>query len=122
MCRPPSGIGELASMTNNLITDLAGIRVGHAEAHELSSGVTVLLFDQPLAAAVDVRGGGPGTHETDLLDPAMTVSGIDAISLSGGSAFGLEAACGVQAYLREQGRGFAVGPVRVPIVPAATIF
>ena len=73
-------------------------------------------------ASIDVRGGGPGTRETALLDPALTVEGIDAIALSGGSAFGLDAASGVQAWLREQGRGFAVGTARVPIVPGAILF
>ena len=106
----------------NLITDVAGVRVGHADDARLASGVTVILFDEPAVAAVDVRGGGPGTRETDLLDPAMTVEAIDAIVLSGGSAFGLDAAAGVQAWLREQGRGFAVGSARVPIVPAAILF
>ena len=69
-----------------------------------------------------MRGGAPGTRETALLDPAQTVERIDAIVLSGGSAFGLDAASGVQAWLREQGRGFAVGDARVPIVPAAILF
>ena len=73
---------------------------------ELGSGVTAVVFDAPVVASVDVRGGGPGTRETALLDPAQTVEGIDAIVLSGGSAFGLDAASGVQAWLREQGRGF----------------
>src|SRR6185503_19798982 len=72
--------------------------------------------------SVDVRGGGPGTRESALLDPAMTVERIDAITLSGGSAFGLDAASGVQAYLREQGRGFAIGDAIVPIVPGAILF
>jgi D-aminopeptidase len=106
----------------NLITDIAGIRVGHAEDRRLASGVTAVVFDAPAVAAVDVRGGGPGTRETDLLDPAMTVGAIDAIALSGGSAFGLDAGTGVQAWLAEQGRGFAVGPARVPIVPGAIVF
>ena len=106
----------------NLITDVPGIRVGHAEDAALASGATVVFFDHPVVASVDVRGGGPGTRETALLDPAQTIEGIDAIVLSGGSAFGLEAASGVQAYLREQGRGFAVREARVPIVPAAILF
>jgi L-aminopeptidase/D-esterase-like protein len=109
-------------MLRNLITEIAGVRVGHANARELCSGVTAILFDEPVVASIDVRGGGPGSHETELLDPAMTVEHIDAICLSGGSAFGLEAAAGIQAYLREQGRGFAVGSARVPIVPGATLF
>jgi D-aminopeptidase len=106
----------------NLITDVAGVRVGHAQDAKLASGVTVVMFDQPAVASVDIRGGGPGTRDTELLDPAMTVERIDAITLSGGSAFGLDAASGVQAYLREQGRGFVIGNAVVPIVPGAILF
>jgi D-aminopeptidase len=106
----------------NLITDVPGLKVGHAEDMRLGSGATAVIFDQPAVGSVDVRGGAPGTRESALLDPAQTVEGIDAIALSGGSAFGLDAASGVQAWLKEQGRGFAVGPARVPIVPAAIVF
>jgi hypothetical protein len=106
----------------NLITDVPGLRVGHAQDARLGSGSTAIVLDAPAVAAVDVRGGAPGTRETDLLDPGMLVEHIDAIALSGGSAFGLDAASGVQAWLREQGRGFAVGPARVPIVPGAILF
>ena len=106
----------------NLITDVAGVLVGQADDARLASGVTAILFERPAVVAVDIRGGGPGTRETALLDPAMTVEAIDAIALSGGSAFGLDAASGVQAWLREQGRGFAVGSARVPIVPGAILF
>jgi D-aminopeptidase len=106
----------------NLITDVPSLRVGHAGDTKLGSGVTAIVFDAAVVASVDVRGGGPGTRETALLDPAQTVEGIDAIVLSGGSAFGLEAASGVQAWLREQGRGFQVRDVRVPIVPGAILF
>ena len=106
----------------NLITDVPGLKVGNAGDGKLGSGTTVLVFDRPTVASVDVRGGGPGTRETALLDPAQTVEGIDAIVLSGGSAFGLDAASGAQAWLREQGRGFAVREARVPIVPAAILF
>jgi D-aminopeptidase len=106
----------------NLITDVVGLKVGHAEDLGLGSGTTVIIFDEPAVASVDVRGGGPGTRETDLLNPAQTVPGIDAIVISGGSAFGLDAASGVQAWLREQGRGFAIGSARVPIVPGAILF
>ncbi len=106
----------------NLITDIAGIRVGHAGDLKLGSGSTAIVFDAAVGASVDVRGGGPGTRETALLDPAQTVDGIDAIVLSGGSAFGLDAASGVQAFLREQGRGFQVREARVPIVPGAILF
>jgi D-aminopeptidase len=108
--------------SRNLITDIQGLRVGHAHDAKLGSGTTVIVFDAPAVAGVDVRGGGPGTRETALLDPAQTVEGIDAIVLSGGSAFGLDAASGVQAYLREQGRGFQVREARVPIVPGAIMF
>ena len=106
----------------NLITDVAGINIGHAEDARLGSGATAIVFDEPAVASIDVRGGGPGTRETALLDPAQTVEGIHAITLSGGSAFGLDAASGVQAWLKEQGRGFAVRAARVPIVPAAILF
>jgi L-aminopeptidase/D-esterase-like protein len=109
-------------MPRNLITDVSGVRVGHAEDAGLGSGATVVLFDQPAVAAADLRGGGPGTRESALLDPAMTVERIDAIALAGGSAFGLDAAAGVQAWLAEQGRGFAVRSARVPIVPGAILF
>jgi L-aminopeptidase/D-esterase-like protein len=106
----------------NLITDVAGLRVGHADDARLASGVTAIVFDEAAVASIDVRGGGPGTREADVLDPAMTVERIDGIALSGGSAFGLEAGGGMQAWLREQGRGFGVGGVRVPIVPGAILF
>ena len=106
----------------NLITDVAGLSVGHGDDAELGSGSTVVIFDEPAVASVDLRGGGPGTRETELLGAATTVERVDAITLSGGSAFGLDAASGAQAYLREHGRGFAIGPARVPIVPGAIVF
>jgi D-aminopeptidase len=106
----------------NLITDVGGVRIGHAEDARLASGVTAIVFDEPTVGSVDVRGGGSGTRETALLDPAQTVEGIDAIVLSGGSAFGLDAASGVQALMREKGRGFRVRDARVPIVPGAILF
>ena len=106
----------------NLITDVAGLKVGQAQDLNLGSGTTVVVFDEPATASVDVRGGGPGTRETELLNAAQTVPGVDAIVISGGSAFGLDAASGVQAWLREQGRGFAIGAARVPIVPGAVLF
>ncbi len=106
----------------NLITDVPGISVGNAADERLGSGVTVVLFDEPATASADLRGGGPGTRESQLLHPGATVEKIDAISLSGGSAFGLEAAAGVMAWLAERGRGFAVGSARVPIVPGAILF
>jgi len=106
----------------NLITDVTGVRVGHADDARVASGVTAIVFTEPAIAAIDIRGGGPGTRESALLDPAMTVERIDAITLAGGSAFGLDAASGVQAWLAEQGRGFAIRSARVPIVPAAVLF
>lgn len=112
----------MAEPLRNLITDVRGLSVGNAEDRRLKSGVTVLVADEAAIASVHVMGGAPGTRETDLLEPHNTVQGIDAIVLSGGSAFGLDAASGAQAALREMGRGFAVGPVRVPIVPAAIMF
>lgn len=106
----------------NRMTDVAGLTVGHATDHVLRSGVTVVLCEEPAIAAVQVLGGAPGTRETDLLEPHNTVQTVDAVVLSGGSAFGLDAASGVQAGLREAGRGFAVGPHHIPIVPAAILF
>ena len=107
---------------NNLLTDIAGVRVGHAEDAKIASGVTAIVFDQPAVAAIDVRGGGPGTREDALLDLANTVERVDAIALSGGSAFGLETGGGVQAWLAEQGRGFRVREALIPIVPGAILF
>jgi L-aminopeptidase/D-esterase-like protein len=106
----------------NLLTDISGVRVGHADDTRLASGVTAVIFDNPTVAAIDIRGGGPGTRESALLDPANTVERIDAIMLGGGSAFGLDAAAGVQAWLAEQGRGFAVRGAVIPIVPGAILF
>jgi L-aminopeptidase/D-esterase-like protein len=107
---------------NNLLTDIAGVRVGHADDVRAASGVTAVVFDQPAVAAMDVRGGGPGTREGALLDVANTVERIDAIALSGGSAFGLEAGGGVQAWLAEQGRGLNIRGAVIPIVPGAICF
>jgi L-aminopeptidase/D-esterase-like protein len=107
---------------NNLLTDIAGVRVGHADDAALASGVTAVIFDRPAVAAMDVRGGGPGTREGALLDLANTVEKIDAVALAGGSAFGLEAGGGVQAWLAEKGRGFAVRGAVIPIVPGAICF
>ena len=106
----------------NLITDVPGLRVGNAADARLKSGVTVLTADAPFAASVHVMGGAPGTRETDLLAPDKTVQAVDALFLSGGSAFGLDAGSGIMAGLRSMGRGFAVGPARVPIVPGAILF
>ncbi|MFL6826879.1 MAG: P1 family peptidase [Bradyrhizobium sp.] len=106
----------------NLLTDIKGVRVGHADDRTLASGVTAVVFDTPSVAAIDVRGGGPGTREDALLDPVSMVEKIDAIALSGGSAFGLEAGGGVQAWLAERGRGFQIGETVIPIVPGAICF
>lgn len=106
----------------NLITDVAGLRVGNAEDMRLKSGVTVVLPDKPAVASVQVLGGAPGTRETDLLEPHNSLQAIHAIALSGGSAFGLDAASGVQAALREDGVGIEVWGKHVPVVPAAILF
>lgn len=106
----------------NLITDVPGLLVGNAQDAALRSGVTVLTAAAPFVAAVHVMGGAPGTRETDLLAPDRLVERVDALVLSGGSAFGLAACDGVAAGLRAAGRGYAVGPVRVPIVPGAILF
>jgi L-aminopeptidase/D-esterase-like protein len=129
---------QQAPMLRNLLTDVAGIAVGHAEDLDLCSGVTAIVFDRPAVAAVSVLGGAPGGRDTDMLAPHNTIEAVDAIVLSGGSAFGLDAAGGVQAALREQGRGLVVRrggrskdrpgghpndrDVRVPIVSQAIIF
>ncbi|MEU5798544.1 P1 family peptidase [Streptomyces sp. NPDC047813] len=115
-------------MTVDALTDVAGVRVGHATrtGDGRLTGTTVVLAPEGGAvAAVDVRGGGPGTKETDALDPRNVVQRVDAIVLTGGSAYGLDAASGVMAWLEERGRGVRVGPDPahvVPVVPAACVF
>ncbi len=109
----------------NLITDVPGLLVGNASEARLKSGVTVLTAAAPFTAGVDVRGGAPGTRETELLAPGRLVGGVDALVLSGGSAFGLDAASGVVDRLHARGRGFAgrhAGVPAVPIVPAAILY
>lgn len=106
----------------NLITDVAGFRVGNAQDAEIKTGATVLVAEAPFTAGIHVMGGAPGSRETDLLAPDKTVEQVDALVLSGGSAFGLDAASGVADALRAQGRGFAVGDQLVPIVPGAILF
>ena len=106
----------------NLITDVPGLKVGNAQDDALKSGVTVLLPDEPVTASVSILGGAPGTRDTTLLEPEYTAGQVDALVLSGGSAFGLDAASGVQMALAAMGRGFAIGPARVPLVPAAILF
>lgn len=106
----------------NLITDVPGLRVGNAQDTTIKTGATVLTGDAPFTAGVHVMGGAPGSRETDLLAPDKTVEQVDALVLSGGSAFGLDAASGVADALRAAGRGFAVADQLVPIVPGAIIF
>ncbi len=106
----------------NLITDVAGLSVGNSHDEKLRSGVTVLLCEDPMTAAIDVRGGGTGTREASALEMEGVVQQINALVLSGGSAFGLDAATGVQSHLRARGQGFKVGEARVPIVPQAILF
>ncbi|MBE3554769.1 MAG: P1 family peptidase [Thermicanus sp.] len=104
------------------ITDVPGIKVGNWEDHEALTGCTVILCEEGAVAGVDVRGSAPGTRETDLLNPLHLVQQVHAITLSGGSAFGLDAASGVMRYLEERGIGLDVGIAKVPIVPAAVLF
>jgi L-aminopeptidase/D-esterase-like protein len=106
----------------NSITDVRGIEVGHAQDDEAATGCTVILCRKGAVAGVDVRGGAPGTRETDLLDPINLVQKIHALVLAGGSAFGLDAAGGVMRYLEEQKIGFNTGIAKVPIVPSAILF
>ncbi|MEP5761594.1 MAG: P1 family peptidase [Litoreibacter sp.] len=112
----------LRSGPRNLITDIAGLSVGNAHDNSVKTGATVLTADSPFTASVHIMGGAPGTRETDLLAPDKTVAEVDALVLSGGSAFGLDAASGVMDGLRSAGRGFQVGTHLVPIVPGAIIF
>ncbi len=107
---------------NNTLTAIPGLRVGHAQNGEALTGCTVILCEDGAVGGVDQRGGAPGTRETDLLRPMHRVEKVHAILLTGGSAFGLNAAAGVMHYLEERGIGFDVGVARVPIVPAAVIF
>src|SRR5919106_2778736 len=106
----------------NTITDVRGIEVGHAQDHEALTGCTVILCRKGAVGGVDVRGGAPGTRETDLLNPINLVEKVHAIVLAGGSAFGLDAATGVMRYLEEQKIGFNTGAAKVPIVPCAILY
>ena len=107
---------------HNAITDVRGIEVGHAQDDDALTGCTVILFRKGAVAGVDVRGGAPGTRETDLLDPINHVQKVHGIVLSGGSAFGLDAASGVVRYLDEHKIGFNTGAAKVPIVPSAILY
>ena len=104
------------------LTDIPGIQIGHAGNREAATGCTVILCPEGATAGVDVRGGAPGTRETDLLNPVNYVDKVHGILLAGGSAFGLDAAAGVMQYLEEQGIGFDVGVTKVPIVAGAVLF
>lgn len=112
----------MTSSARNLITDVPGLAVGNAHSEDLRSGVTVLIPDERATAVIDVRGGGTGTRDTHALQYEGAVDEIHALVLSGGSAFGLDAASGVQSFLRERGIGYQVGTVRVPVVPQAILF
>ena len=106
----------------NLITDIKGLYIGNSEDHSIKTGVTVLTGDRPFVAGVSVMGGAPGTRETDLLAPDKMIQEIDALVLSGGSAFGLDSASGVADELAKSGRGYKAGDANIPIVPAAILF
>jgi D-aminopeptidase len=106
----------------NLITDVPGLKVGHAEAASLASGVTAILLERDNVASGTTRGGAPGGRDTLLLEPEMTVTGLDGVVLSGGSLFGLDAAGGVSSYLRAAGKGLKIGPANLPIVAQAITF
>src|SRR5205807_5613093 len=106
----------------NLITDVPGLRVGNAADARLASGVTALIFEAASVASIAILGGAPGVRDGALLEPEMTVDRVDALVLSGGSAFGLDAMGGVQSWLKERGRGFKVRDFPVPIVPGAILF
>lgn len=106
----------------NLITDVAGLRVGNAQDAALKSGTTVLTAEAPFVASVHVMGGAPGTRETDLLAPDKTVAAVDALVLSGGSAYGLDACSGVMDGLRAAGRGLRLAGALIPLVPGAILF
>jgi len=105
-----------------MLTDVKGIQVGHAQNYEAGTGCTVILCKDGAVAGVDVRGGAPGTRETDLMAPENLIEKVHAVYLGGGSAFGLDGASGVMHFLEENNVGFNVGVTKVPIVPAAVIF
>ncbi|MGH6852563.1 MAG: P1 family peptidase [Methylocella sp.] len=106
----------------NLITGVPGLRAGHAHDERLGSGVTALIFDAPAIASIAVHGGAPGLRDAALLEPWMTIERVDALVLSGGSVYGLDAMGGVAAFLRASGRGYPVRDIKVPIVPGAVLF
>ena len=119
-----AGAANAAATTepSGSLTDVPGVKVGHWTSDRRPTGCTVILTESGATAGVDVRGGGPGTRETDLLRPEMSVQRVHAVVLSGGSAYGLVTADGVMQHLEEQGVGFRAGRFVVPIVPAAILF
>jgi len=118
----PYGLGAAPDEASGGITDIEGVRVGHFTESRRPTGCTVVLFEHGAIGGVDVRGSAPGTRETDLLSPINTVERVNAIVLSGGSAFGLETASGVMRFLEENQAGYRIGSLVVPIVPAAILF
>ncbi|WP_310619283.1 P1 family peptidase [Flexibacterium corallicola] len=106
----------------NLITDVQGIKVGNAHDANVKTGVSIVMGDEPFVTSAAIHGGAPGTRDVALLEPEQTVDGVDALFLSGGSAFGLESGTGIQNALAKMGRGFDVGGIRIPIVPGAILF
>ena len=108
-------------MYNNIL-DVPGLKVGQVQDEDGLTGCTVVICEEGAVCGVDVRGSAPGTRETDLLDPINMIQKVHAVVLSGGSAFGLEATCGVSKYLEEQSIGFDVGVAKVPIVVGAVLF
>lgn len=117
-----TGMADATQSRDGGLTDVPGVKVGHFTDERRPTGCTAILTEGGAVCGVDVRGGAPGTRETDLLDPVNTVQEVHAVVLSGGSAFGLESATGVVRLLEERGIGFPVGPAKVPIVPAAILF
>src|SRR6201996_8019367 len=120
--RPQPVNHEVFSMARNLITDVEGVLVGSAHDERLATGVTVVVFEEPAVASIAMNGGAPALRDTALLEPEMTVERVDGFVLSGGSAFGLDAAGGGVTFLAEIGRGFEHRGARVPIVPGASLF
>lgn len=119
----PQSLARVRPGRRNLITDIDGLTVGHAVDEKARTGVSVIVPAQPATAACSVPGGGPGTRETDALQPANLVEAVDAVTLAGGSVYGLDAASGVTAALAAEGRGFQTGaPIPSPIIPAAILF
>lgn len=119
----PAGLDAIRARTlGGAITDVAGVKVGHFTDERRPTGCTVVMTEDGVIGGVDVRGSAPGTRETDLLNPTNLVDKVHAVMLSGGSAFGLDAATGAMRWLEEKGHGFPAGPARVPIVPAAVLF